>query len=211
MKQTNDEHEVPFEMNIGLGNSPCECEESYGKCGNCKIVARFAMKLSKSKHKDRVDKYTGYGRLTSEDIFSYFLNEVNKPKYQRNTSNWLYYIFFDHFMLFYLYNDCIIEKKELDKLIKEGKAERCGSRMHQGDLLKSWKLIKPAKTTRLKTRFLIFKRDNYSCQICGRNAQDGVKLELDHIIPKFKNGTNDINNYQTLCKECNIGKGVMDI
>lgn len=55
-------------------------------------------------------------------------------------------------------------------------------------------------------RFQIFKRDNYTCQICGKRAQDGVELEVDHIIPISKGGKTIPSNLQTLCKQCNRGK-----
>lgn len=55
-------------------------------------------------------------------------------------------------------------------------------------------------------RIKVFERDNYRCQICGRGAQDGVTLEVDHIIPRAKGGSNNINNLQVLCFDCNRGK-----
>lgn len=55
-------------------------------------------------------------------------------------------------------------------------------------------------------RFLVFRRDGYRCTICGRNAQDGISLELDHIVPRAKGGSDDACNLQTLCWECNRGK-----
>jgi len=61
------------------------------------------------------------------------------------------------------------------------------------------------KINRCKTRFLIFKRDNFTCQYCGRKAPE-IKLEVDHIQPKSKNGLDIVNNYITSCRECNIGK-----
>jgi len=57
----------------------------------------------------------------------------------------------------------------------------------------------------LKNRFEIFKRDNFTCQYCGRSAPM-VQLELDHIKPQTKHGDNSKNNLITSCKECNIGK-----
>lgn len=59
---------------------------------------------------------------------------------------------------------------------------------------------------RLKLRFEIFKRDNFTCQYCGRKSPD-VILEVDHIFPKSKGGLNKKENYKTACKDCNIGKG----
>jgi 5-methylcytosine-specific restriction endonuclease McrA len=57
-------------------------------------------------------------------------------------------------------------------------------------------------------RFRILNRDKFRCQCCGRNPkEDGVKLEIDHILPVSKGGKNDYNNLQTLCRDCNRGKG----
>ncbi len=58
---------------------------------------------------------------------------------------------------------------------------------------KSWKKISEE----------VFKRDNYTCSYCG---QVGGFLEIDHIIPIFKNGTNDLNNLTTACRKCNRQK-----
>ena len=55
------------------------------------------------------------------------------------------------------------------------------------------------------TRFEIFKRDKFTCQYCGRSSPE-VILEVDHIIPVSKGGTNDIMNLITSCKDCNRGK-----
>lgn len=58
----------------------------------------------------------------------------------------------------------------------------------------------------LKLRFSVLQRDSFTCQYCGRKSPD-VILEIDHIIPKSKGGKNKKENYQTACKDCNIGKG----
>lgn len=58
----------------------------------------------------------------------------------------------------------------------------------------------------LTIRFLVLKRDHYRCQICGRTAQDGVKLEVDHKIARSKGGSDDLSNLWTLCFDCNRGK-----
>lgn len=57
-----------------------------------------------------------------------------------------------------------------------------------------------------KRRFEVFKRDNFTCQYCGRKTPE-VILEIDHIIPKKKKGKDDIQNLITSCFECNRGKG----
>jgi hypothetical protein len=56
-----------------------------------------------------------------------------------------------------------------------------------------------------RSRFEVFKRDNFRCQYCGRTPPV-VILEVDHINPKSKGGISDINNYITACFDCNRGK-----
>lgn len=58
---------------------------------------------------------------------------------------------------------------------------------------------------KLKIRFEVFKRDDFTCQYCGRKTPE-VILELDHIVPKSKGGRDDLQNYITSCFECNRGK-----
>jgi len=55
-----------------------------------------------------------------------------------------------------------------------------------------------------RTRFFVFQRDSYTCCIC---KEAGGKLEIDHIVPHGLGGSGDIDNLQTLCRPCNIGKG----
>jgi len=51
----------------------------------------------------------------------------------------------------------------------------------------------------------VFKRDNYTCVYCGRKPPE-VKLEVDHVLPKSKGGSDDIDNLATSCFDCNHGK-----
>ncbi|MCL5099991.1 MAG: HNH endonuclease [Candidatus Marsarchaeota archaeon] len=55
-------------------------------------------------------------------------------------------------------------------------------------------------------RFDVFRRDNFTCQYCGRKPPE-VELEVDHVIPRALGGSNDISNLKTACRECNRGKG----
>lgn len=57
-----------------------------------------------------------------------------------------------------------------------------------------------------KLRFEVFKRDKFVCQYCGACGPD-VELEIDHIIPVSRGGTDDITNLKTACFKCNRGKG----
>lgn len=55
-------------------------------------------------------------------------------------------------------------------------------------------------------RYDIMKRDGFRCLLCGRCANDGVKLHVDHIVPVAKGGKTIPNNLRTLCDSCNMGK-----
>lgn len=59
-------------------------------------------------------------------------------------------------------------------------------------------------------RFEVFKRDCFTCQYCGAKAPD-VLLEVDHIKPVSKGGTNDILNLITACRDCNRGKSKKEL
>lgn len=64
----------------------------------------------------------------------------------------------------------------------------------------------------LRTRFLVFKRDNFKCCLCGRSPATTPNLELhvDHIKPYSKGGETVIENLQTLCRDCNLGKSDLE-
>ena len=83
----------------------------------------------------------------------------------------------------YVGNDIKIPKYKLD---------------HEGKRLfninvKEWKRISKA----------VFKRDNYTCQYCGKV---GGKLEVDHIFPFSKGGSDSLENLTTSCQKCNRQK-----
>lgn len=54
-------------------------------------------------------------------------------------------------------------------------------------------------------RYEVLKRAKFRCELCGVSA-DKKALEVDHIIPRNKNGTDDKSNLQSLCYSCNAMK-----
>ena len=60
----------------------------------------------------------------------------------------------------------------------------------------------------LRLRFKVFQRDNFKCCICGASPAKNpdVELHVDHIIPWSKGGETVLENLQTLCSKCNLGK-----
>ena len=70
----------------------------------------------------------------------------------------------------------------------------------------SW--AKRTRTIPLSIRVRVLARDKFKCVYCGKSPaiNSGTLLHIDHIIPFSVGGTNAIDNLQTLCEECNLGK-----
>jgi 5-methylcytosine-specific restriction endonuclease McrA len=62
---------------------------------------------------------------------------------------------------------------------------------------------KPRPRVKL-TRREIFRRDNYTCQYCGRHD---VTLTVDHVMPRHLGGQHIWTNLVAACSSCNHRKG----
>ncbi len=60
----------------------------------------------------------------------------------------------------------------------------------------------------LRLRFRVMRRDRFTCRHCGRSPAKAtdVELHVDHIVPWSKGGDTTLENLQTLCRGCNLGK-----
>ena len=60
-----------------------------------------------------------------------------------------------------------------------------------------------------RLRFIVMRRDNFKCKGCGRSpaTNSEIVLHVDHITPWIKGGETVLENLQTLCSICNLGKG----
>ena len=67
--------------------------------------------------------------------------------------------------------------------------------------LKNYIYIKHSKIP--LTRKNILKRDNNTCQYCGKSKSE---ITIDHVLPKDKGGNDSWNNLVVACKRCNIIK-----
>jgi len=58
-------------------------------------------------------------------------------------------------------------------------------------------------------RFKVFMRDRFRCLACGRSPATHLNVELhaDHIVSVADGGKTTLENLQTLCQDCNLGKG----
>ncbi len=71
-----------------------------------------------------------------------------------------------------------------------------------------WALKKKRKRepVGLSLRYHVLKRDGFQCVLCGNSGRD-ARLEIDHIVPVAAGGNSTKDNLQTLCFDCNRGKG----
>ncbi len=64
-----------------------------------------------------------------------------------------------------------------------------------------------------RLRFLVMRRDHFTCCACGRSpaTELGLVLHVDHVTPWSKGGETTLDNLQTLCETCNLGKSDLDM
>ena len=98
-------------------------------------------------------------------------------------------------------------------MLDKGKAETLEN--HEGQLHTVTAVIEAPSIIRLvymvKRPFLprklskkeVFLRDRFTCQYCGKKAQD---LTLDHVIPRRQNGGHTWENVVAACSRCNLRK-----
>ena len=64
-------------------------------------------------------------------------------------------------------------------------------------------LVKRPFLPRKLSKKEVFLRDRFTCQYCGKKAQD---LTLDHVIPRRQNGAHTWENVVAACSRCNLRK-----
>ncbi|RME48176.1 MAG: HNH endonuclease [Chloroflexi bacterium] len=67
----------------------------------------------------------------------------------------------------------------------------------------NYMIHRPRPEPRL-TRREVFRRDNFTCQYCGKRAP---QLTIDHVVPRHRGGHHTWENLVTACPRCNVRKG----
>jgi hypothetical protein len=68
----------------------------------------------------------------------------------------------------------------------------------------NWRRV--SVTVPFQTKLRVARRDNYTCQECGRLLREH-EMEFDHVIPKALGGTSEEHNVRLTCLKCNRTKG----
>jgi len=66
------------------------------------------------------------------------------------------------------------------------------------------KMISRPRAANKMTRKEIFRRDNYTCQYCGRKVSE---MTIDHVFPRHLGGQHVWTNVVAACPSCNHRKG----
>ena len=56
----------------------------------------------------------------------------------------------------------------------------------------------------------LLERENYCCIYCGIHASK-ARMEIEHVIPRSRGGTDSLNNLVLSCNACNQAKGSQDV
>lgn len=57
-----------------------------------------------------------------------------------------------------------------------------------------------------RKRQAALRRDNYLCQRCAQQGRTTAATEVDHIVPLARGGADDLDNLQSLCRDCHSAK-----
>ena len=69
-----------------------------------------------------------------------------------------------------------------------------------------------SRTINWRLRFIVMRHDNFKCKNCGRSpaTDPTIILHVDHIKAWANGGETVLENLQTLCSKCNIGKSDLE-
>ena len=71
---------------------------------------------------------------------------------------------------------------------------------------------KTSRAINWRLRFIVMRRDNFKCKNCGRSpaTDPSIILHVDHMKAWTNGGETVLENLQTLCSKCNIGKSDLE-
>jgi hypothetical protein len=91
--------------------------------------------------------------------------------------------------------------------------ERTPSGLNETQDFEIVSMQKGPRNVNWRLRFIVMRRDNFKCKVCGRTPANDptIVLHVDHILAWAKGGRTVLENLQTLCSVCNQGKSDLDM
>ncbi len=146
--------------------------------------------------------WTHFGRQPKYGEVISPLSEFNGSTYARRFGSWQRALeaFVDYI------NNIEDDSEEVE--IEESQLISINPVQKNKNSIKKIKVKRTSRNINLRLRFMILQRDNFTCKKCGQSPakNPNVILHVDHIIPWSKEGETVVENLETLCKDCNLGK-----
>ena len=98
----------------------------------------------------------------------------------------------------------IIDDEEMSEVVELNEVNSTNLQAKEKEI----KIKRTPRGINQRLRWIVLKRDNFSCKKCGRSPAKDLNtiLHIDHIIPWSKGGETVIENLEVLCEQCNLGK-----
>jgi len=168
------------------------------KCLNCKII--FAPK-------NHIQKYCGSikNKIGCSFMLMPFLKKISRKNENKEKRQLRWKKYYKKIIKKRGYKNCVCGKT-IENL--NWKITFCKNCLKEKQQIQEEKRRIRLGNRRLKLRFLLLEKYNFTCQYCGRKSPECI-LEIDHRFPKskLKIKINSVDNYTIACKECNLGKG----
>jgi len=190
----------------------------YKRISNTATIERKFGSWSKALKKAGLDVAPSQSRYSDEDLFENLLNvwthygrqptvtemnelpsKITPNTYSNRFGNWRKAL------------EAFVErmnqgKKEDEQISQDNEITQSPIRE---EIKKRSVLVEDRRNIGLGLRYKVLSRDKFKCVRCGASpATDPTcRLHIDHIIPFSKGGKTTLENLQTLCEKCNLGKG----
>lgn len=96
-----------------------------------------------------------------------------------------------------------LEWWEMPPMSPEGILREAERKARWDEKVAQWKSQERTMLEARRKKPQIIERDGARCYYCGATES----LCVDHIVPRARGGTNDLDNLQLLCRSCNSRKG----
>ncbi len=195
-------------------------QDTFGKYYSSTLVRRFGSWLkAQEKAGLQKTKQQANNKINEEDLFNN-LEEVwvklgRQPRFSEMTQQNSKYSGFAYRRRF---GSWLKALKVFVALINKEKDASKLATIEQS--IKISEIVKTDRTVIRRTsrevnwrlRFIVMKRDNFKCIKCGRSpaADPKIILHVDHIKAWANGGETILENLQTLCSKCNIGKSNLE-
>lgn len=143
--------------------------------------------------------WTHYGRQPTYREMNYPPSEITNQGYRSHFGSWRKAL---ESFTSKMNQDETLSVEQIDKQEKQKPQIREEIKRHSVS-------VEDRRTIPLGLRYKVLNRNSFKCVKCGASpATDPTcRLHIDHILPFSKGGKTTLENLQTLCENCNLGKG----